>query len=109
MKTQVVTKIVNFTLELRDYWINPIIKAKGDLRVVHCKDKDYRNHDHLMEEFMILPYTKLKKGKVVNKQFSRFPNASIQSWLEIAFKWKPIKPVNHDKEWKFKDGKAIQI
>jgi hypothetical protein len=93
-------------VEVRSYQLN-----KKDLRLIYCKDKDYNHHDHIGEDYMILPLSKHSKGIVLNTQVSKF--YPYKNYLIYRFVWKSKGKIESevlvDKKWEFKDGKAIMI
>ena len=103
IKILIKTKLLSGThVEVREYEM-----FKHDLKVIHCTDKDYKTHDHILDPYMVLSLAKQKKGKVVNTLQSKFPPYSYYRMYKFLFK--PIIPKSFDDEYIFKDGKAIQI
>lgn len=84
LKTLIKTKLIDPThVEVRDYELGQ------DLRIIHCTDIDYKNHDHIDEPFMFLRVSDQKKGHVINTQQSKFPPYSY--YKIYKFLWKPVK------------------
>lgn len=103
-KTLIKTKLIDPThIEVRSYEL-----GKTDLRLIHCADKDYKNHDHIGEDYMILPVSKQDKGIVINTQVSKYPPYS--NYLIYRFVWKPTGKVEREvlnpDNITFKDGVA---
>lgn len=106
MKLLIKTKLIEDAgrkyLEIRDYELGK------DLKVIHCKEKDYKNCYHLKEEYMILTLSKQKEGKVINTQRSMFPPYS--TYRLVRFIWKSkgeVETLQIDGKTNFeiKDGK----
>lgn len=108
MKVLVKTKLIEIEgkkfLEIRDFELGK------DLKVIHCKDQDYKKCLHLKEEYMILTVSKQKEGKVINTQRSMFPPYATYRLVRFVWKEKGINEVEQvqDKgEFEIKDGKYI--
>lgn len=104
IKTKLIADGTKQYVELRDYELN-----KSDLKIIHCKSKDYRRCYHINEEFMILGKARHGEGKVINTQQSMFyPYAYYKL---VRFLWKPKGEVENkniaNKEIIFIGNKAI--
>lgn len=84
MKTIVRTKLLGDKIEARDYEL-----FKDDVKLILCKDKDYKKCLHVGEEYMPLSIAQQKKGKVVNTQRSKFYPYSY--YKIYTYLWKPNK------------------
>ena len=106
MKTLIKTKLLinskRTYIECRDYELN-----KQPIKLILCSDKDYKNHNHIMEPYMELSLSKQKTGRITNTQKSQY--YPYEYYKMVRFLWKPIIPISHDDEYIFRDGKAYQI
>ena len=82
MKTLAKTKLLGQHIEVRDYEL-----FKQDLRLVHCKGVNWKTCSHIGEEYMRLPLSKQKEGKVINTQRSKFYPYNF--YKIYTFLWKP--------------------
>lgn len=85
MKIIIKTKLIEidkkFYVEVRDYELH-----KQDLKIIHCRSKDYKTCYHLREDFMMITKAEQKKGQVINTQRSMF--YPYNTYLLIRFPWK---------------------
>lgn len=83
MKTIIKIKLLEGKfLELRSYELD-----KYPLKIIYCKEKNYKTHSHVGEDYMTLTLAQQKKGKVVNTQQSQFYPYSY--YRMVKFLWKP--------------------
>lgn len=101
MKTIIRTKLLDYNhIELRSYELGE------DIKLINCVDLNYKKHDHLGEDYMVLKVKDQKKGVVINTQISKF--YPYKSYLMYRFLFKPkILKTVQIKEVKFVGNTAI--
>lgn len=104
IKTKLIEIDKKLYVELRSYELN-----KTELKVIYCKNKNYKGCYHIGEEYLILTLIMQKKGQVINTQRSMFP--PYGTYLLVRFPWKPKGEVENkvvsDKEPIFEGDTAI--